>query len=95
VKGTRRRVVVTGLGMVTPLGLDVEESWKKLLAGESGIRRISCPNTQHSPIQAVGDVREADWRVIVGTFPEEAGREGERRTLFALWAAEKALADAD
>ena len=32
-----RRVVVTGLGMVSPLGLDVESSWKALLAGECGI----------------------------------------------------------
>ncbi len=93
-KRNKRKVVVTGLGMVTPLGLDVEETWTRLLAGESGVRRISCPETTHSPIQAVGDVREEDWRVITEAFPDEAGREGERRTLFALWAAERALSDA-
>jgi 3-oxoacyl-[acyl-carrier-protein] synthase II len=36
-----RRVVVTGLGMVTPLGCGVEESWSNLLAGKSGAIRIS------------------------------------------------------
>ncbi|MCL6621743.1 MAG: beta-ketoacyl-ACP synthase II [Syntrophobacterales bacterium] len=36
-----RRVVVTGVGMVTSMGLDVETVWRKLLAGESGIRRLS------------------------------------------------------
>ena len=37
----RRRVVVTGLGMVTPLGNDVETSWSNLIAGESGAAEIS------------------------------------------------------
>src|ERR687884_235420 len=37
----RRRVVITGLGMVSPLGNDVESSWKALLAGESGAAEIT------------------------------------------------------
>ena len=38
--GVKRRVVVTGLGVVTSLSCDVEDLWKRILAGESGIHRI-------------------------------------------------------
>lgn len=38
---TKRRVVVTGLGMLSPLGLSVDETWRRLLAGESGIGEIT------------------------------------------------------
>ena len=37
----KRRVVVTGLGLITPLGLDVPSTWQALLAGKSGIDSIS------------------------------------------------------
>ena len=43
-----RRIVVTGMGAVTPLGNGVEQTWKRLLAGQSGIRRL--------PEQLVGDL---------------------------------------
>ena len=38
---SKRRVVITGLGMVTPVGLDVKSSWENILAGKSGVKRIS------------------------------------------------------
>ena len=56
-----KRVVVTGLGLATPLGLDLEDSWQKMLSGTSGVKKISTPLTDKSPIQAVGSVRENDW----------------------------------
>lgn len=94
-KAIRRRVVVTGLGLATPLGIDVEENWRKALGGVSGIRKISLPGSSKSPVQAVGEVKPEDWRTILEEFKEEAAAEGERRTLFALWAAKAALGDAE
>jgi len=90
----RKRVVITGLGLATPLGLGLEENWQKALAGESGIRRITYPWAERSLIQAAGEVKESDYKKIQEEFPEEADSEGERRTLLALWAAKSALNDA-
>lgn len=90
---TRRRVVVTGLGVATPLGIDMEENWRKVLDGVSGIGRLTLPGAAKSPVQAVGEVKADDWRKIRERFPEDASAEGERRTLFALWAAGAALKD--
>jgi 3-oxoacyl-[acyl-carrier-protein] synthase II len=89
----RRRVVVTGLGVVTALGVEVKENWEGLLAGTSGIRKVTLPGAERTPVQAAGEVGEADWLRIRQEFPVEAETEGERRTLFALWAAKQALRD--
>ncbi len=92
--GSKRRVVVTGLGVTTSLGLEVSENWGKLIAGTSGIRRLMYPGTDKSSVRAAGAVTEGDWVKIEEEFPEDALQEGERRTLFALWAAKSALKDA-
>ena len=89
-----RRVVVTGLGLATPLGLDLEESWQKMLSGTSGVKKISTPLTAKSPVQAVGAVSEDDWEKIKNELKAHSIKEGERRTLFALWAAKEAIKDA-
>ena len=91
----KRKVVVTGLGLVTSLGLNVEESWQKALAGVSGIHRLTDPLSQKSPVQAVGEVCTSERQRIEEEFKEEAPLEGERKTLFALWAAKRAIEDAD
>lgn len=53
-----RRVVVTGMGLVTPLGVGVEPTWQRLLAGESGIRRIASFDPSDLPAQVAGEVPE-------------------------------------
>jgi len=90
----QRRVVITGLGLATCLGLSVEENWQGVLNGESGIRKLACPCSDSSPIQAVGAIRQEDMRTIESEFREEAETEGEAKTLIALWAARQALDDA-
>ena len=90
----KRRVVITGLGLATALGLDVEGNWKNALEGFSGIERLTLPDSKNSAIQAAGQVKEKDWCTIQNEFPEEASEEGERRTLFGLWAAKSALEEA-
>lgn len=67
----RRRVVVTGIGMVTPLGLSCEETWKNLQAGKSGIDYISLFDASEFPTKIAGEVhgfsiedfgeKESDW----------------------------------
>ncbi|MDE1466478.1 beta-ketoacyl-ACP synthase II [Aurantiacibacter sp. D1-12] len=55
-----RRVVVTGLGLVTPLGGDVETSWKNLIAGESGIGPITKFDASDQKCTIAGEVKPAD-----------------------------------
>jgi 3-oxoacyl-[acyl-carrier-protein] synthase II len=93
-RGPVKKVVVTGLGLATSLGLDLEGTWGSLLAGVSGIRRLTHPEYLNSPIQAAGTVTDSDWRTIQNTFPDSAASEGERRTLFALWAGRAAMTNA-
>ena len=55
-----RRVVVTGLGLVTPLGIGVEKTWKALCAGQSGIGRITKFDPSKYTCQIAGEVRDFD-----------------------------------
>jgi 3-oxoacyl-[acyl-carrier-protein] synthase II len=55
-----RSVVITGIGLVTPLGLSTEESWKKCIAGISGIGPITRFNSEKYPTQIAGEVKGFD-----------------------------------
>ncbi|MBW1666608.1 MAG: beta-ketoacyl-ACP synthase II [Deltaproteobacteria bacterium] len=55
---TRRRVVVTGLGMVTPLGTGVEKNWEAVVSGKSGIKRIEKFDPSPFTTQIAGEVRD-------------------------------------
>ncbi|MCX6135927.1 MAG: beta-ketoacyl-ACP synthase II [Ignavibacteriales bacterium] len=55
-----RHVVVTGIGLVTPLGLSTEESWNKCIAGNSGIGPITRFNPEKYPTQIAGEVKGFD-----------------------------------
>lgn len=53
-----RRVVVTGLGLVSPLGADVKSSWSNLIAGESGIDKITNFDASELPCRIAGEIKE-------------------------------------
>ena len=56
----RRRVVITGLGIVSPVGNTVEEAWQNILAGKSGIAAVTKFDTSTFPVQIAGEVRNFD-----------------------------------
>src|SRR4051794_9418984 len=90
-----RRVVVTGMGMVTPLGCGLEHNWRKLLASESGIRRIEKFEVDDIPAKIAGQIPRGDGSD--GTFDADQWMEPkEQRKVddfitFAMCAATQAL----
>ena len=69
---SRRRVVVTGLGIISPVGTTVEQAWKNILAGKSGIRRVTRFDPSRLASQIAGEVKEFD--VAQYLSPKEARR---------------------
>ncbi len=87
----RRRVVITGVGCVTPLGTTVESMWKRVLAGDSGVGPTTLFDASEFPTKISAEVR--DWDVsAVGEDPERWKYQG-RHTRFAVGAAKMAYAD--
>jgi 3-oxoacyl-[acyl-carrier-protein] synthase II len=86
-----RRVAVTGIGAVTPLGNDAPSTWESALAGRSGIDFISTFDTEGLPVRIAAEVRGFD---PAGLAPPKELRRLERNVLFGLAAAKEALSDA-
>jgi 3-oxoacyl-[acyl-carrier-protein] synthase II len=55
-----RRVVVTGLGLISPLGNNLKESWESLIQGKSGIRRVHSPLSETLPYSIAGEIQDFD-----------------------------------
>jgi 3-oxoacyl-[acyl-carrier-protein] synthase II len=87
-----KRVAVTGLGIVSPLGLTAPDTWSAALAGRSGIDWISFFETDGLPIRIAAEVRGFDPEAAAAT-PKDA-RKLERFVLFSLSVAKEAMADA-
>eukprot|EP00658_Telonema_sp_P-2_P045470 TRINITY_DN3342_c0_g1_i7.p1 TRINITY_DN3342_c0_g1~~TRINITY_DN3342_c0_g1_i7.p1 ORF type:complete len:386 (+),score=83.65 TRINITY_DN3342_c0_g1_i7:158-1315(+) len=93
----RRRVVVTGLGAVTPLGSGVEPSWTRLLAGESGVGHITAFDASQLPCHIAAEVKRGEGE---GEFdPDKIRSRGMKTAVttsveFALWVADEALRNA-
>ena len=87
----RTRVVVTGLGLVTPLGTDVASTWQAVLAGKSGVRALHEDWAVDLSSKVAGAI-DAD---LSGVLDKVAARRMDRSTQFAVVAAKQAVADAD
>ncbi len=85
------RVVVTGLGLVTPLGTDVASTWQAVLAGKSGVRALHEDWAVDLSSKVAGAI-DAD---LSGVLDKVAARRMDRSTQFAVVAAKQAVADAD
>jgi len=85
-----RRVVVTGLGAITPVGNDVEHTWEALKAGQSGIEHITQFDTSDLQTQFAGEVKGFDAQE---RFGRKEARRMDRVTQFAMDACSQAIAD--
>ena len=86
----RRRVVITGLGMVSSLGLSVDASWNALLAGESGVNEITLFDTTDYPVHFACELKDFDPTVWID---RKASRRMDRFAQIVLAAARQAHED--
>src|SRR4051812_6054502 len=82
------RVVITGMGWITPMGHTIEDVWRRLLAGESGIARTSLFDASTFPTSISAEVKDFDLSKHVPNAPTHAGVG--RNTSFALAACAQA-----
>ncbi len=88
---TKRRVVITGLGAVTPCGIGVSEFWKNILDGVSGISLTESMDTERHTVKISGEIKDFDPEKYLDA--KEAKRM-DRFTQFAMVAADEAIKDA-
>ena len=88
---SNRRVVVTGLGTINPLGNKVSDSWEKLLNGVSGIDHITSFDTENLPVTFAGEVKNFDANEYMG---KQHARKLDRSAHLSIFATEQALKDA-
>jgi 3-oxoacyl-[acyl-carrier-protein] synthase II len=86
-----RRVAITGLGAVTPIGNDAPSTWRAAIAGESGVDFIRSFDASDFPVRVAAEVKDFDPSTVVS--PKEA-RRLDRNVLLALGAGTEAMADA-
>ena len=87
-----RRVVITGLGVVSPVGNGKEEFWNNLLAGKPGVGPITQFDATDFPVKIAGEVKDFDPVALAGD--RKTVRHMDRYTQFAVAAAKMAVADA-
>ena len=88
---SKRRVVVTGLGTINPLGNNVQDTWENLVNGVSGIDSITSFDTSNLPVTFAGEVKNFDANEYMG---KQHARKLDRSGHLSIYATEEALKDA-
>ena len=86
----KRRVVITGMGTVNPIGNTVEESWQAAKAGKCGIGPITRYDTSNQKVKLAGEVKDLDIGALLG---KRDAKKMDRFTQLALVASDQAVAD--
>ncbi|MEJ2209997.1 MAG: beta-ketoacyl-ACP synthase II [Anaerolineae bacterium] len=86
----RKRVVITGMGAVTPLGHDVDSLWAGLVVGRSGVGPITLYDASDQPVRIAGEVKDLDMPAVLGV---KQARRTDRFTQLIMIAADEAVAD--
>ncbi|WP_127587653.1 beta-ketoacyl-ACP synthase II [Paenibacillus koleovorans] len=86
------RVVVTGMGCISPLGLDVETTWKQMREGRSGVRELALPDIERFPVRLAAPVPDFDATLYLD---RKEARRMDRFTQFAVASALQAASDGD
>ena len=87
-----RRVAITGIGLVTPVGNNTKETWQSLLEARSGVAPISLFNASGFAVQIAAEVKGDNY--LINTGNKRISKAASRSHLFALAAAEEAIQDA-
>ncbi len=88
---SKRRVVVTGLGSINPLGNNVPDTWDNLCKGVSGIDKITAFDTSELPVTFAGEIKNFDANEYMG---KQHARKLDRSGHLSIYATEEALKDA-
>jgi len=89
---TKRRVVITGLGAVTPCGINVDSFWKSMKEGKSGVSTFEAIPTEGHAVTIAAEIKSKDFNPEDFIDPKDAKRM-DRFTQFAVVAADEAIAD--
>lgn len=90
---TKRRVVITGMGAVTPCGIGVDNFWSAMVNGKSGISLIESMDTELQSVKIAGEIKDKDFNPEDYIDAKDAKRM-DRYTQFAVVAADEAIRDA-
>ena len=90
---TKRRVVITGMGAVTPCGIGVKNFWNSMLEGKSGVSLIESIDTEKHTVKIAGEIKDKDFNPEDYMSSKDANRM-DRFTQFSMVAADESIADA-